>query len=144
MTRLFLTTLCTLALFATSCHKNAIEQPEPEGSLEGTWRVGLTEPIMYDAQDKVIVAYQPQVDFMDYTQLKFTATDLEQYHVRTNKKAATTYVRVDDKISCPSPSRSYTIRKLTTQFLDLHLRGEYQQLGSGNYRTDLLIHFERQ
>jgi len=136
--------LCLLTAFPCACHHDSAEQPEPAGALEGTWRVGLTDPVLYDAQNNVLVAYQPQTDFLDYTQLTFTATDLEQYNNRTNLRLATPYTRTGDQLTCPPQARSYTIRKLTTRHLDLYNRGEYVQVGSSTTRMDFVVHLERQ
>ena len=119
MPRLFPAILYALVLLASACHKNPTDQPEPAGSLEGTWRVGLTDPVEYDAQNNVLATYQPQANIMDYTQLKFTGTHLEQYHEQANISSLTPYVRMGDQLTCPAPAGSYTIRKLTTRHLDL-------------------------
>lgn len=144
MVRLFSIVFCALVLFSSACSKKDAEQPEPAGSLEGTWRVGLVDPTMYDAQNKVLVAFQPTDGAIDYTQLKFSPTELEQYNERTNARNTISYVRTGAQIVCPPLERSYTIRKLTNRYLDLYYRGDYLQVGASYTRIDLVIHLERQ
>ena len=144
MPRLLSALLCSLALLVGACRHAVTEDPEPAGPLEGTWRVGLTDPVTYDVQGKVLGTYTPVADLMDYTQLRFTATELEEYSTRTNARNTIHYVRTGDELTCPAPSRSYTIRKLTARHLDLYLRGEYFQTGTFSSRTDFTIHLDRQ
>lgn len=141
----FLTALfCALTLLAGACRHTATEDPEPAGPLEGTWRVGLTDPVAYDTQGKVLVAYNPAPNLMDYTQLRFTATDLEEYSTLTNARNTVLYTRTGEELTCVAPFRSYTIRRLTTRHLDLYLRGEYIRVGTSNSRIDFTIHFDRE
>lgn len=144
MFRLSSALLCAIFMLAGACHKNAAEQPEPAGTLEGVWIVGLTDIVKYDAQNNVLAVYPPAADVMGYTQLTFTSSTLEEYHVRKNTRATIPYVRTGDELTCPSPATSYTIRKLTARNLDLYFRGEYIQFGTSVYRNDFTIHLQRQ
>ena len=80
MFRLSATLLCAICLLASACHKNTAEEPEPAGSLEGTWILGLTDPVQYDAQNNVLRAFQPVADLMNFTQLTFTSSTIRQYN----------------------------------------------------------------
>lgn len=145
MPRLLAALLCSVVLFASACGRGAQEAPEPAGPLEGTWRVGLTDPVEYDAQNKVLLAYTPAAGILEFTRLRFAATTLEQFDPGLNNwSPATPCARTGDELACPLPARSYTIRKLTARHLDLYYRGDYLTTGPRHTRTDLTIHLDRE
>ncbi|MBF9239194.1 hypothetical protein I2I05_17450 [Hymenobacter sp. BT683] len=143
MPRLVSALFCAVALLTTACQKRTPEQPEPAGSLEGTWRLGLTEPVIYDRQNQAVATYPPQAGILPFTQVTFTGTDLTFFHEQSTLRTTTAYVHAGDQVTCPLPFASFTIRKLTTRQLDLYQRGEYLPIGANSLRTDYLMHFER-
>jgi len=131
-----------VAVLISACHPDAPALPEPVGSLEGVWLVGLTDPVKYDMQNNVLTTYTPALDVMGYTQLTFTSAEVEEYSTRTNKRTRIPYVRTGEELTCPPPANSYTIRKLTAHDLDLYYRGDYL-LPMDPFRIDFTIHLHR-
>lgn len=142
MPRFLLALFCALPLLFGSCH-HSTETPEPDGPLEGEWQVGLTDIVMYDAQDKVVATYPPNPDVVGYNQLIITTTELEYRRSTSTIRYAVPYTHTGDQLICQPPERSYTIRKLTAHQLDLYLRGEYLQVGANQFRTDFVVHLQR-
>lgn len=145
MPRLLAALLCSLVLFTSACNRDRKEAPEPAGPLEGTWRVGLTDPVEYDAQNNVAATFTPAAGILGFTRLRFTPTTVEKFDVTlTNWAPADAYTRTGNELQSQHPAWSYTIRKLTARHLDLYYRGEYVQLGSRSTRLDYTIHLERE
>lgn len=122
MPRLLLALLCAISLVVGGCKK---AEPEPEGSLEGTWVITNIYPVLYDTRDNELVTYAPTKNALSYTGLLFTSTEVTQMW-RTGP-VVFPYVRSGNQITCPPQtfSHSYKILKLTTHKLSLYLRGEY-------------------
>ena len=144
MSRLLAVLLLTVACCAGACRREAAEEPEPAGPLEGRWRVSSTDIVEYDRQDRVLNTWLNQINPLSYSYLDFTPTDVVETNVNTAFRTTGPYVRVDNEIRCSSPMRSYTITRLTVQHLDLLLRGDYGSAGTANFRSDFTIHFVRE
>lgn len=140
MPRLIPLLLVCLLYFTIACKKEV----EPEGQLEGEWVVRGVLPIEYDPQNKVLSAYPVQPpSTAGYTLLRISPTELHHADEQ-GPLPSVSYERTGDQVTCPAPYPSYTIRKLTAQTLELHLRGEYIQSGPINRRTDFTIYLDRQ
>ena len=100
-----------MLVLTSACHKNTAEEPEPEpaGTLEGLWIVGLTDIVDYDAQNNVLAAYLPVGDIHGFSQINITSNTLEEYHVRTNFRDTIAYVRTGDELRCPRPANSEVV-----------------------------------
>jgi hypothetical protein len=146
MPRLLAVLLLALSCWTSACRRDAADDPEPAGPLEGTWRVGLTDAVEYDTQNNVAATFTPAAGILGFTRLRFTPTTVEKFDVTlTNWAPADAYTRTGNELQCQLPAWSYTIRKLTARHLDLYYRGEYPPPGSHRpTRLDYTIHLDRE
>lgn len=145
MPRLLALMLLALTCSVSACRPDAAEEPEPTGPLEGRWRVGLTDIVEYDRQDRATRTWLNQANPMNYSHLAFTPTDVVETVPGSTFPTVAPYIRAGNEITCAPPMRSYSIRRITARQLDLYLRGEYPASNSSlDTRFDFTIHFERE